>query len=71
MNYFEISSKRLNDWILESPHRISDFKILSNGRTLTEYVSVFAYVERIIPNVVEDLMKMEARRVIMNIEAHS
>ena len=69
MNYFEFAAKNLETWINQDQDRQKDFLVYSRGLSVTGFLSKFAHVQEIIPNTIQDLCQMEARRIIKKVQS--
>jgi hypothetical protein len=69
MNYFEQAQIRLNDWVNETPERAADFARMTSGRSVQQYLALYAYKPDIVAIVVKQLMEYEAARVTKRINA--
>lgn len=63
-NYYEVVTNALAAWVAQSETRQKDFSAYSNGLTVEEFMSKFPYIPNIVERIVEELMNMEAKRVI-------
>ena len=71
MSYFGKATLLLKDWIQSDSQRMADFKVISAGLNVDNYVAKYAYVQDVIPNLIKALMTLEAERVIAQIAAAS
>jgi hypothetical protein len=63
-NYYEVASKKLDDWIIENPERVKDFENLSHGLSISMYLAKYAYIEDFIGSTFKQLRYYESNRIL-------